>query len=153
MPYNRTFPTFALLLLRARAALRGKILAQQDMKSGLGFHRISTAIALSTLLVAQSQKPFPVVSTLEAPEIAGRPVHLDAQGKLLPWPIADDTGYSYSSDVLTQWQILWDQYNRQRLPYYMAKRAKARGSGSPNIPSPTMSGSVTSKISHREWKT
>lgn len=30
----------------------------------------------------------------------------------------DNTGYSYSSDVLTQWTILWDQYNRQRLPYF-----------------------------------
>ncbi|GAC1616452.1 MAG: hypothetical protein NVS9B13_01860 [Candidatus Acidiferrum sp.] len=29
-----------------------------------------------------------------------------------------DTGYSYSSHFLSQWTILWDQYNRQRLPYY-----------------------------------
>jgi hypothetical protein len=29
----------------------------------------------------------------------------------------DDTGYSYSSHVLTQWTILWDQCNRQRLHY------------------------------------
>jgi hypothetical protein len=67
---------------------------------------------------AQPQKPFSVVSTVDEPEIAGRPVQLDAQGKLLPWPMPDDTGYSYSSHVLTQWEILWDQYNRQRLPYY-----------------------------------
>jgi hypothetical protein len=32
--------------------------------------------------------------------------------------MADDTGYSYSSYFLSQWTILWDQYNRQRLPYY-----------------------------------
>jgi hypothetical protein len=55
---------------------------------------------------------------VDQPEIAGHPVQLDAQGKLLPWPIAADTGYSYSSHFLTQWTILWDQYNRQRLPYY-----------------------------------
>ncbi len=81
--------------------------------------------ALAALLVwvslaaaQQAKKPFPVVSTVDQPEIAGRPVQLDAQGKLLPWPMPDDTGYSYSSHVLTQWQILWDQYNRQRLHYY-----------------------------------
>jgi len=67
---------------------------------------------------AQQQKPFRVVSTVDAPSIAGHPVQLDAQGKLLPWPVPEDTGYSYSSHVLTQWTILWDQYNRQRLPYF-----------------------------------
>ena len=30
----------------------------------------------------------------------------------------DNTGYSYSGYVLSQWTILWDQYNRQRLPYF-----------------------------------
>jgi hypothetical protein len=55
---------------------------------------------------------------VDAPSIAGHLVQLDAQGKLLPWPIPEDTGYSYSSHVLTQWTILWDQYNRQRLPYF-----------------------------------
>jgi hypothetical protein len=69
-------------------------------------------------VAGQDQKKFPVVSTVDQPEVAGRPVQLDAQGKLLPWPVPDNTGYSYSSHVLTQWQILWDQYNRQRLPYY-----------------------------------
>lgn len=67
---------------------------------------------------AQAPKPFPVVSTVDQPEIAGRPVQLDTQGKLLPWPMPGNTGYSYSSHVLTQWTILWDQYNRQRLHYY-----------------------------------
>ena len=76
------------------------------------------ALLLTATLVAQQPKPFQVVSTIDATTIAGHPVQLDAQGKLLPWPIADDTGYSYASHVLTQWQILWDQYNRQRLPYY-----------------------------------
>ena len=73
---------------------------------------------LVSALAAQTRKPFPVVSTVDQPEIAGRTVQLDGQGKLLPWPIADDTGYSYSAHFLTQWTILWDQYNRQRLPYY-----------------------------------
>ncbi len=72
---------------------------------------------LSALGVAE-QKKFTVVSTVDQPEIAGRPFQLDAQGKLLPWPMPDNIGYSYSSHVLTQWQILWDQYNRQRLHYY-----------------------------------
>jgi len=78
---------------------------------------VDVLFLLSTL-AGQGQNKFPVVSTLNAPEIAGRPVQLDAQGKLLPWPMPDNIGYSYSSHVLTQWTILWDQYNRQRLHYY-----------------------------------
>src|ERR1700736_787083 len=71
------------------------------------------------LTTAQSQqKSFKVLSTVDEPTIAGRPVELDAQGKLLPWPMPNDTGYSYSSHFLSQWTILWDQFNRQRLPYY-----------------------------------
>ena len=70
------------------------------------------------MLLAQTQKPFPVVSTVDQPEIAGRAVHLDEHAKLLPWPMPDNIGYSYSSHVLTQWTILWDQYNRQRLHYF-----------------------------------
>ena len=65
-----------------------------------------------------SQQSFPVVSTVDAPSIAGRPVALDAQHKLLPWPMPDDPGYSYSSHFLSQWTIVWDQFNRQRLPYF-----------------------------------
>ena len=76
------------------------------------------AFLFLAVLASTEQKKFAVVSTVDQPEIAGRPVQLDAQGKLLPWPMPDNIGYSYSSDVLTQWQILWDQYNRQRLPYY-----------------------------------
>src|SRR5882724_967646 len=76
-----------------------------------------TIVFLSTILAAQ-EKPFPVTSTVDQPTIAGHPVQLDAQGKLLPWPMPENTGYSYSSHVLTQWTILWDQYNRQRLPYF-----------------------------------
>ncbi|HLY19274.1 MAG TPA: hypothetical protein VKR61_18740 [Bryobacteraceae bacterium] len=62
--------------------------------------------------------PFPVISKVDARDIAGRPVQLDAAGKLLPWPMPEDTGYSYSSHVLTQWSILWDQHNRQRYHYF-----------------------------------
>jgi hypothetical protein len=43
------------------------------------------------------QRPFPVTSTVDAPTIAGHPVQLDAQGKLLklaPYPHwANSTGY------------------------------------------------------------
>jgi hypothetical protein len=65
-----------------------------------------------------ADEPFKVVSTINPPTIAGRPVQLDAEGKLLPWPMPDNTGYSYSSHFLTQWSILWDQYNRQRYHYF-----------------------------------
>jgi len=80
---------------------------------------VCLAIALLTALSAGAwQQPFEVLTTVDASSIAGRPVQLDREGKLLPWPMADDTGYSYSSYFLSQWTILWDQYNRQRLPYY-----------------------------------
>ena len=75
------------------------------------------AFLFSTASIA-AQQAFPVISTMDAPTIAGRPVALDASGKLLPWPVPNDTGYSYSAYFLSQWTILWDQYNRQRLPYY-----------------------------------
>jgi hypothetical protein len=80
-----------------------------------------TAVLIAVLLSAASlagQQAFPVVSTVDAPTIAGRPVALDSSGKLLPWPMREDTGYSYSAYFLSQWTIVWDQYNRQRLPYY-----------------------------------
>src|SRR5689334_19909585 len=67
---------------------------------------------------AEAQQPFQTVSTVNASTIAGRPVQLDASDKLLPWPMPDNTGYSYSSHFLTQWSILWDQYNRQRYHYF-----------------------------------
>lgn len=68
--------------------------------------------------IVVGQQPFQTVSTVDAPTIAGRPVALDSQRKLLPWPMPDNTGYSYSGYFLSQWTIIWDQYNRQRLPYY-----------------------------------
>src|SRR5215813_8308938 len=81
--------------------------------------RIAIAMLLTVnLLAAQQPKPFPVTSTADEPTIAGRPVQLDAQGKLLPWPMPDNVGYSYASHVLTQWTILWDLHNRQRIYYF-----------------------------------
>jgi hypothetical protein len=76
------------------------------------------ALSLFCASLAAEQQQWPVTSTVNEPTIAGRPVQLDAQGKLLPWPMAGDTGFSYSSHFLTQWTILWDQYNRQRLDYF-----------------------------------
>jgi hypothetical protein len=86
------------------------------MKLLAGCSRVLIVLCLS--MSAAAQKPFPVISTVDESSIAGRPVALDAQGKLLPFPIPTDTGYSYSSYFLSQWTILWDQYNRQRLPYF-----------------------------------
>ena len=79
-------------------------------------------ILLSTWIivaVAHSQtRSFPVTSVVNPPTIAGRGAELDGNGKLLPWPMPDNIGYSYSSYFMSQWTILWDQYNRQRLPYF-----------------------------------
>lgn len=80
---------------------------------------LSFAIALwFAATMAAGQQRFETITTVNAPSIAGRQVELDSQKKLLPWPMPDNTGYSYSSYFLSQWTILWDQYNRQRLPYY-----------------------------------
>lgn len=81
------------------------------------FAVVPIAVLLSAVSLA-GQQPIPVVSTVDASSIAGRPVALDKSGKLLPWPMPENTGYSYSAYFLSQWTILWDQYNRQRLPYY-----------------------------------
>src|SRR5215467_2949954 len=82
----------------------------------------SLAAACIVLLLSEvplvGQQASPAVSTVDASTIAGRPVALDGKGELLPWPMPEDTGYSYSAYFLSQWTILWDQYNRQRLPYY-----------------------------------
>ena len=67
---------------------------------------------------AEAQDRFPVIATVDATEIAGRAVQLDAQRKLLPWPFPNSVGDSYSSDFLAQWTILQDQFQRQRLPYF-----------------------------------
>ncbi len=68
---------------------------------------------------ARAQEPsFAVTSVVNAPTIAGRAVALDRDAKLLPWPMPDDIGYSFSSYFLSQWTIIWDQFQRQRLPYY-----------------------------------
>jgi hypothetical protein len=79
---------------------------------------LSLCLALLISTQSSAQQKFSVTSVVDSPTIAARPVALDARGKLLPWPMPDNIGYSYSSHVLSQWTILWDQYNRQRLHYY-----------------------------------
>jgi hypothetical protein len=86
------------------------------MKALTKYSRMLIGLCLSVSAVAQ--QPFSVVSTVDESTIAGRPVALDAQGKLLPFPMPADTGYSYSAYFLSQWTIVWDQYNRQRFQYY-----------------------------------
>ena len=84
------------------------------------YKRIWICVFLLVLFLAplHAQQPFPITSIVNEPSIAGRAVAVDAQSKLLPWPMPDNTGYSYSSYFLSQWTIVWDQYNRQRLPYF-----------------------------------
>jgi hypothetical protein len=80
--------------------------------------RFAAVLVLCTAAVAVAQEPFRVISKVDATTVAGRPVQLDADGKLLPWPMPDSPGYSYSSHFLTQWSILWDLYNRYRYQYF-----------------------------------
>ena len=79
---------------------------------------LTLTLCCAAVCAQQAQAPFPVTSVVNEPTIAGRAVALDEQKKLLPWPMPDNTGYSYSGYFLSQWTILWDQYNRQRLPYF-----------------------------------
>jgi len=88
------------------------------VKNAARIAQFAAVVVVCVTIVTGQQNPFPVVSTVDEPTIAGRPVQLDAKGKLLPWPYPNDTGYSYASHFITQWQILWDQYNRQRLHYF-----------------------------------
>jgi hypothetical protein len=83
--------------------------------------RVTKAASIALLFsatIVYGQQPFTTISVVNASSIAGRPVELDSKGKLLPWPMPDNVGYSYSSYFLSQWTVMWDQYNRQRLPYY-----------------------------------
>ncbi len=100
------------------SAIAHKVGASQMTRANKIAQIAAFVLFVVLIAAAQQQKPFPVTSVVDEPTIAGHPVQLDAQGKLLPWPMPDNIGYSYSSHFLTQWTILWDQYNRQRLPYY-----------------------------------
>jgi len=55
-------------------------------------HVLVIVLLWGTQLAGQQQKPFQVSSVVDAPTIAGHPVQLDAQGKLLPWPMPHDIG-------------------------------------------------------------
>lgn len=62
------------------------------------------------------QEPFKAVSILNPPSIQGRAVELDPGGRLLPWPWAENVGYSYEAYFMSRWKYLWEQYNHER--YY-----------------------------------
>jgi len=91
--------------------------------SQLSFRRLCHKLAALLTVFAVGAVPFAaqqtpqVTSVHDEPTIAGRPVQLDSHGKLLPWPMPDNTGYSYSAYFLSQWTIVWDQFQRQRLLY------------------------------------
>jgi hypothetical protein len=105
------------LLLQVRQSFSAQPFYWGDMKKVTECFMLLAFLALPGMAV-QAQQGFPVLSTVDAKTIAGRPVQLDSGAKLLPWPIADNTGYSYSSYFLSQWTVMDDQFNRQRLPYY-----------------------------------
>ncbi len=98
-----------------RANLNGS--GDAFMTEATKFTRVLLAVLWCSAVVV-GQEPLQVTTIVDESSIAGRPVALDSHGKLLPWPMPDSTGYSYSSYFLSQWTIVWDQYNRQRLPYF-----------------------------------
>lgn len=61
-----------------------------------------------------TEGPFNAVSALNMSTIQGRPVQLDAAGKLLPWPLPGNIGYSYQAYFMSRWTYLWEQYNHER---------------------------------------
>ena len=64
---------------------------------------ITSVLMLAVLATPfDAQQSFPVTSTIDEPSIAGRPVAVDSNGKLLPWPMPDNTGYAYSSYFLSR---------------------------------------------------
>lgn len=65
-----------------------------------------------------AQDAFKSVSTFDAPAIQGRPVELDGQKKLLPWPYPHDIGASYESYFMTQWSVLRREYHGSRDYYF-----------------------------------
>src|SRR5258708_2173142 len=56
------------------------------------------------------------LSTVNEPRIAGREVQLDARGRLLPWPYADDPGRSYDSHLRAQCVLLLGLFGH--MPYF-----------------------------------
>jgi hypothetical protein len=82
--------------------------------------RLLVWLALVALSVSSSfaQDTFKPVSTFDAPAIQGRPVELDSEGKLLPWPYPDDIGASYESYFMTQWSVLQREYHGSRDYYF-----------------------------------
>jgi hypothetical protein len=54
-------------------------------KAAKSVQMLVTCFLCVTMVAAE--QPFPVVSTVDVSSIAGRPVALDSQGKLLPWPM------------------------------------------------------------------
>ncbi|WP_158884495.1 hypothetical protein [Rhodanobacter sp. L36] len=76
------------------------------------------ALLISYCCSLHAQEPFKAVSAFDANAIQGRPVQLDATGKLLPWPWPDDVGASYQSYFMTQWSYLLQQYHGPRYYYF-----------------------------------
>ena len=86
----------------------------------MSMKRILVLLALLAPGVSTSfaHNAFETVSTVDAPAIQGRPVELDSQGKLLPWPYPDDIGASYESYFMTQWSVLRREYHGPRDYYF-----------------------------------
>jgi hypothetical protein len=58
--------------------------------------RLLFIVILLVPMACLAQEITSVTTTVNESAIAGRPVALDAQGKLLPWPMPENIGYSYS---------------------------------------------------------
>ena len=70
---------------------------QRSFPAGKFLTKLSVVAFFLEMAAAQETRaPFPVTSVVNEPTIAGRAVTLDDQHKLLPWPMPDHTGYSYS---------------------------------------------------------
>jgi hypothetical protein len=104
--------------LRDRAIVRiqGWQLAVPSRQKEVRMKKFAVALGIVLLAVREcvAQSPFQPVSTVDAASIQGRPVELDSRGRLLPWPLPGNTGYSYQAYFMSRWQYLREQYNHER---------------------------------------
>ena len=69
-------------------------------------------------VLAAAQQPFQAISVVNERTIAGRAVALDGQANFCRGPCPTILDTRTPAIFSRQWTIIWDQYNRQRLPYY-----------------------------------
>ena len=108
---TRVTPWSSPVTLSSLLHEKGLTQTMKSVRRSAAFFCISAALILAQISFP-SYRPFIQPQSREGKH---RPTRV---GKLLPFPMSEDTGYSYNSHLLTQWNIIWDQFNRQRYQYF-----------------------------------